>query len=135
MDEDKFELWDFLTERGRNAIQEWVKQDRLTVRDRAALNQKLRRLTQMDYELAIGTKLLCGPIYKHIYKLVIHGDVMLRPMLCRGPINNEMEYTLLLGAVEIGYKLPPGSKERAEERRGTVISDPSRRCTHERIRE
>ncbi len=130
---DRYRLWDFITRRGTNVILEWVKADRLTRRDRAQLNQKLRRLTQEYFALAIGTKLLCGPIYKHIYKLVIHGDVMLRPMLCRGPIDNEREYTLLLGAVETGGKLPSGSKERAEENRTTVLQDPGRRTEHERI--
>ena len=86
-----YRLWDFLTERGENVILEWAKDNRLTVRDRAALNQKFARLAQIDFDLAIQTKLLAGPIYKHVYKMVIHGDVMLRPMLCRGPINNERE--------------------------------------------
>ncbi len=37
---------------------EWVRVDRLTVRDRASLNNKIKRLRQMDFDLAIGTKLL-----------------------------------------------------------------------------
>ncbi|HZS04415.1 MAG TPA: hypothetical protein VFD58_06230 [Blastocatellia bacterium] len=130
---DKYLLWDFLTERGRNILVEWAKADRLTVRDKAMLNNKIRRLAQMDYDLAIGTKLLAGPIYKHVYKLVIHGDVMLRPMLCRGPIDNESEYTFLFGAVETGGKLPAGAKEKAEEYREVVIKDAKRRCRHESV--
>lgn len=106
---------------------EWAKADRLTVRDRAVLNQKRRRLAQMEFDLAIKTKLLAGPIYKHIYKLVIHGDVMLRPMLCKGPVENETEYTFLLGAVETGGKLPVGSQEKAASHRLLVVSDPHRR--------
>ena len=94
-------LWDFLSSapRRENLILRWVSDEKLTKRDRAILNQKLKRLCQIDFELAVGTKLLAGPIYKHIYKLVIHGDVMLRPMLCRGPIDPHTEYTLLLGAI------------------------------------
>jgi hypothetical protein len=67
-------LWDFLSARGENVILQWVKDARLQTRDRAALNQKLARLRQMDFDLAIGTKLLAGPVQKqrHIYKLVIH---------------------------------------------------------------
>lgn len=97
------------------------------------LNQKLARFQQIDFELAIGTKLLAGPIYQHIYKLVIHGDVMLRPMLCRGPIEPEAEYTLLVGAIERGGKLPKGAPQQAEENRQTVLDDPARRARHERI--
>jgi len=87
----------------------------------------------MDFQLAVGTKLLAGPIYKHVYKLVIHADVMLRPMLCKGPINVDTEYTLLFGVVEKGGKLPTGSKERAENNRETILKDPARRCSHVRI--
>jgi hypothetical protein len=94
---------------------------------------KFDRLRQVDHRQAIETKLLAGPIHKHVYKLVIHGDVMLRPMLCRGPIDNDREYTLLFGAIERGGKLPAGSKERAEENRETVITDQTRRRLHERI--
>lgn len=130
---DRYRLWDFLSERGRNSIVEWVRQDRLTVRDRAALNNKFKRLAQIEYDLAIKTKLLAGPIYKHVYKLVIHADVMLRPMLCRGPIEVDGEYTMLLGAVEVGGELPAGSEQKAEERREIVVRDPTRRCPHERI--
>lgn len=126
-------LWDFLSARDENVILRWVKVDGLTVRDRAALNQKLDRLVQMPFQTAIDTKLLAGPIYKHIYKLVIHADVMLRPMLCRGPFDNAMEYTLLLGAVERGWKLPKGSMEKAESNRELLLADPSRRCQHVRI--
>lgn len=126
-------LWDFLDNRRRNVILQWVEDERLTKRDRAGLNNKIRRLAQMDYALAIQTKLLAGPIYKHVYKLVIHADRMLRPMLCRGPINNESEYTFLLGAIEVGWKLPNGSKEQAEANREVILEDPSRRCNHEDI--
>jgi hypothetical protein len=135
---DRYKLWDFLILRRasgstENVILKWVREARLTVRDRAALNNKLKRLAQVDCGLAIKTKLLAGPIYKHVYKLVIHGDVMLRPMLCRGPIDNLVEYTLLLGAIEMGGKLPDGFKEQAEEHREIVMKDQSRRCPHVRI--
>ncbi|MBI1786385.1 MAG: hypothetical protein HYR60_02395 [Acidobacteria bacterium] len=129
----RFILWDFLNARGDNVILQWVREDRLSKRDRAKLNQKLDRLVQMDFDLAIHTRLLAGPTYGHIYKLRIHGDVMLRPLLCRGPIDTESEYTLLRGAVERGGRLPDGAQEKAEENRQRVIGDPRSRCLHERI--
>src|SRR5262245_22304412 len=95
---DALDLWDLLDTRGDKVVHQWAKEDRLSKRDRVQFNQKCARLVQMDFSLAITTKLLAGPIIEHIYKLVIHGDVMLRPMLCKGPINNATEYTLLLGA-------------------------------------
>lgn len=123
-----YQIWDFKDVRDRNVISEWAKL--LTKQDQAKLNQKIKRLSQMDFDLAKDTKLLAGPIYKHVYKLVIHGNIMLRPLLCRGPINNEREYTLLLPAVEVSWKLPPGAVEQAEENREIVISDPNRRVPH-----
>jgi hypothetical protein len=129
-----YSLWDFLSARGENVIVRWVADEKLTKRDRAALNQKLDRLAQIDFHLAIGTKFLAGPIYKHVYKLIVKADVMLRPMLCRGPIDNETEYTLLHGAIEKGGKLPAGAKEQAEANRETIIREPLRRRRgHERI--
>jgi hypothetical protein len=128
-----YELWHFTNIRSESVIVEWVSDEKLSKRDRAILNQKLDRLRQIDYDLAKNTRLLAGPIYGHVYKLVIHGDVMLRPMLCRGPISNETEYTLLLGAIERNWKLPPNSEERAADNRETIINDPNRRKPHERI--
>jgi hypothetical protein len=127
-----YRLWDFLSERGENLILKWVKDDRLTVRARASLNQKLDRLIQIPFQTAIETKMLAGPIGKHIYKLRINADVMLRPMLCRGPIDQD-EYTLLLGAVETGGRLPKGSIEKAQQNRATIVADQKRRCPHVRI--
>jgi len=126
-------LWDFLDARSRNVIQEWGRQQ--TTRDRAKLDQKFDRLEQIDFELAIGTKLLAGPIakQKHIYKMPIHGDVQLRPMLCRGPADMQREYTLLLGAIEKDFKLVP-DPAKAEENRVAVVADLNRRCSHVRIK-
>jgi hypothetical protein len=131
----KYKLWDFLSERGENVILEWVKDERLSSKDRAVLNQRFDRLVQIDFRDAIATQLLAGPIQKsqHIYKLKAYGQVMLRPMLCRGPIDNEREYTLLAGAIEKGWKLTPGALEKSIKNRETVIEKPERRCVHVRI--
>jgi hypothetical protein len=129
----EYKLWDFLNTHYENVILLWVKEDRLSKRDRAILNQKLDRLVQIDFSLAIGMKLLAGPVAKHIYKLRAKGDVQLRPMLCRGPISDETEYTLLQGAVETGGKLPKRVQEQAGKNRQMILRDPSRRCSHERI--
>lgn len=125
-------LYDYVAQNGRNPISDWSRQ--LTKPDRARLDLKLNALSQMDYNLAIGTKLLQGPIYKHIYKLKIHGSVMLRPLLCRGPIDNVKEYTLLAGATEVNFKLvPKDSPKVATDHRTEIVANPSRRCAHVRI--
>lgn len=130
----KMKLWDFMDEKGRNVITEWGKQQ--TTKDRAKLDQKFDRLSQIDFALAHGTKLLVGPIdkQKHIYKMKITGDVQLRPMLCRGPVDKDHEYTLLIGAIEKGSKLSPTPAD-AEKHRVALLNDRNRRCEHVRIKE
>jgi hypothetical protein len=65
-------------------------------------------------------------VWSESYKLVIHGDVMLRPMFCKGPFDNDDEFTFLCGGIETGGVLQPDIAD-AEERRAVLIADPSRR--------
>ncbi len=126
------ELWDFRNG-DRNEIFAWAQ--RLSKRDRAALNQKLDLLERLDFEQAIGLKLLAGPIQHsgHILKLRASGDHALRPLLCRGPHVPLHEYTLLKGAKELDRKLePPGVLDTAIENRSHVRKDKERRVKHER---
>lgn len=133
---NRMTLWDVLSQRSENEIQRWVKDVRLSIRDIGLLNQKLDRLTQLEFKLAIHTNLLNGPLpaERHIYKLKVRGDVPLRPLLCRGPFDLEREYTLLQGAREIGGRFDPAdAPARAEKNRRAIIQDKNRRCLHERI--
>jgi len=128
-----YRLWDFRNERGDNLIAKWTRQHER--QHRARLNVKLDMLVRVPFESAIKSKLLHGPIQKqrHIYKLRIQSDVAMRPLLCRGPIENLTEYTLLLGIEENGGKLPDGAVERAEGNRQAVLADRSRREVHVRV--
>jgi hypothetical protein len=95
------------------------------------LNQKLDMLALNGMDLA--PHLLAGPIKRtgHIYKLVIHADVMLRPMLCKGPFEMDQEFTLLLGAIEKQSKLVPDPAY-AVENREILLKDRKRRIPHAR---
>jgi hypothetical protein len=117
----------------RNEILRWARD--LSVRDRAALNQKLDMLEKLDYKQAIQLKLLAGPIHRsyHILKLRATGDSAMRPLLCRGPQAPLREYTLLRGATERDSKLePPNCLEKAIENRVHVAADHTKRVEHER---
>lgn len=128
------DLFDFVSERGENTIHRWAGREKLSTRDRAILNQKLDRLVQIDFELAVGIRLLAGPLRGHIYKLRVFGDVMMRPLLCKGPLLLDREYTLLLGAIERGGVLDPRNYGvAAVKHREIVQGDPGRRCKHERL--
>jgi hypothetical protein len=119
-------VYDFVDVQGRSVIGDWVRG--LTPVDRARFKVKVRALVDLEYERAIGTKLLQGPINKHVYKLKIHGTIMMRPLLCRGPISNDTEYTLLAGAREENFKLiPADAPKQAERRRQQIIDDPINR--------
>jgi hypothetical protein len=124
-------LFDFVDNKGESVIAAWLVQERITKRDRGQLNLKLDMLALAG--AALPPKLLAGPINKqrHIYKLVIHGDMMLRPMLCKGPFDMDSEFTLLLGALEIQSKLIP-SPEKASENREILLTDKKRRVPHVR---
>jgi hypothetical protein len=124
-------LYDFVDNNGESVIATWIIEERITKRDRGQLNQKLDMLASVG--AALPPKLLVGPINKqgHIYKLRVFGDMMLRPMLCKGPFDMSSEFTLLLGALEIQSKLFP-SPEKATENREILIADEKRRVPHVR---
>jgi len=99
------------------------------------LNQKLDMLERYGID-GLPPKLVAGPLggHRHIYKLRIDGSVAMRPMLCKGPIDMNREFTLLLGATERDRVLDPmDAPRRAEQRRTEIIANPTRRCNHERV--
>lgn len=132
--------WKIFDAIGRNNVSNiviWIAKERLTKRDIGQLNQKLDMLEQNGPDLSPG--LLAGPIKSkrnkrlpsHIYKLRIFTDRMLRPMLCKGPIEVAKEFTMLLGAIETGNVLDTDAAD-AEEVRVAIIANPELRKIHER---
>ena len=129
-----YDLWDFVSPRAENLIRRWADTEKLSKADRARLDNKIAVLKRDDFNLAINTKLLNGPLRKDIYKLKVHGQVMMRPLLCRGPIERLSEYTFLSGAIERNGKLEPSTcLSDAGNNRETVLADTKRRCKHEQL--
>ena len=130
-------LWDSVSSNGRNRIQVWARKTaHLSAKDRAALNHRFYMLEQLDYDLAVGTKVLNGPLRgsKGIYKLKAFADHAMRPMLCRGPVDAATEYTILEGATEpnFGILVPPDAEARAAKTKDYIEQDPpNRRLRHE----
>lgn len=125
-----WKLYDYYNEREVNKIAEWTRS--FQKRQRIGLRSKLDMLTQFGMDLL--PQLLAGTGVPHIYKLKVHGNIQLRPMLCRGPFNNDEEFTILLGAVEVNWVLEPqGAAELAAQIREEIIRDSRRRIEHERI--
>jgi hypothetical protein len=61
------DVYDFIDAVQGNVIGLWVRT--LETSDRARFKVKIRALAQTNFDIASKTKLLQGPIYKHIYKL------------------------------------------------------------------
>lgn len=96
------------------------------------MNQRIDLLGEKGKDLCPG---LAGPLHgsPHLYKIKVNGRVAARMILCKGPIDMEAEYTLLLGAFERDDELPDGVLEIAEAYRQEIILDPAnRRTLHER---
>lgn len=126
----KFTLFDYRDENGSNSFKKWT--EMLQKSERAKLNAKLDMLSKMGANLF--PQVLTGTDTSGILKLRIKGNVQLRPMLCKGPINNESEFTLLIGAKERDSRLIPVKvDEEASNRKKIIIKNSDRRCLHERV--
>jgi hypothetical protein len=126
-----FQLFDYCALSGENEFKAWSQ--RLQKPERAKLNAKLDKLKNNGDELF--PLLLTGTDTPGILKLRVKGKVQLRPMLCKGPIEIDNEYTLLLGAFEVGGNLRPDGADRlANDLKAAVIASPAtRRIIHERV--
>ncbi|SRR6266568_1263917 len=126
-----YTLWDYVDENGVNTIKEWA---RGLGSDRAKFENKLNMLRTAGADLP--PKILSRTHSAHILKLRFFGlaQIQWRPMLCKGPIANDSEFTLLLGAHEKGSKLNPvDADHKAEKLRQKVLANPpARRRLHER---
>jgi hypothetical protein len=124
-------IYEFLVRPKVGVIEVWLRQARIQKKAKTLLNQKLDLLEMHGPNLP--PELLAGPIDGHIYKLRIRVQrVQLRPLLCRGPLQNNSEFTLLCGATERDDELVPTNVvQQAEQHRQIILSDPQRRQLHE----
>ena len=124
-------LYDFLDNRGNNAIGIWI--DSLEKTERQRINTRIAMLGASGADLP--PKLLSDTSEPHIKKLRVNGRVAVRLFLCKGPIDKNKEFTFLFGTTEKDNKtVDRNAAERAEEWRNMIISDPTnRRCLHEKV--
>ncbi len=112
-DKKEFTLFDYKDEKGNNDFKNWT--EKLQKVERAKLNAKLDALRLHGFELF--PEMLTGTPTSGILKLRVKGKVQLRPMLCKGPINHETEFTLLIGATERDSCFVP---DKADEKGSSV---------------
>jgi hypothetical protein len=123
----KREIWEFLFNGTDGVMAEWFREAGITPKERAKLDVALERLRTLDFEL-VSKKLLAGPLHgTKVYKLRLRCENReLRPMLCRGPVGSPLDYTLLLGAIEVGDRpRPPDAEARADRNRQTLKERPT----------
>lgn len=132
MPKDGWARYHYLDDKGADVISGWI--EGLQVRDKAILKQKTDHLQRIGPDEGVKLKLLAGPLrdgrrrITPIYKLHAKGSVQLRPMLCKGPVDNDAEFTILKEATEKNSRLiPPTAVEIAQERREIILADPCRR--------
>jgi hypothetical protein len=130
-----WKIFDAIDKDGKSNIAAWIAKERIGKQQIAKLDQKISMLITAGPDLP--PELLAGPIKSkknprtvpHVYKLKIRGDRMLRPMLCKGPINIGGEFTMLLGAIEVGGKLKTDAED-AEKIRLAIIGNVKLRKDH-----
>ena len=126
-----YQLFDYVNHKGENEFKKWTEGLEPTLR--AKLNQKLDMLKLQGEDLLPVTLTDSG--VPGILKIRVQGGVKLRPLLCRGPRNIDAEFTLLMGAKEVGSKWDPTlAPEKAQQKKQELLSDlDNRRVSHERI--
>ena len=124
-------LYDYIDANGVNVFRKWSLS--LQPKERGKLNVKLDMLRINGKDLLPA--ILTGTDVPGILKLCVKGQVQLRPLLCFGPIKVKTEFTLLMGAKEVGGKIKPNKAfETADSYKQHVIADPkNRRVPHERV--
>ena len=126
-----FLIYDYVNHQGQNEFENWT--SGLQKIQRGKLNERIDKLAL--YGDALYPEMLAGSGVAGIQKLKVRGNVQLRPLLCKGPINVNDEYTLLMGAKEVGSKwVPKDAPSTADTRKAEIINDPTnRRANHERV--
>jgi hypothetical protein len=127
-----FKLYDYVDTRGKNKFKEWC--ESLTKVERIKLNERLDKLEL--HGPVMRPHVLAGTGIGGLEKLRVQGNTKLRPLLTEGPLNVGDEFTLLLGAREIGSKwVPATAKAEAEANKQAVINQgATRRKDHEKVK-
>jgi hypothetical protein len=117
---------DYLDERGTNVVREWIIARPVAAQakiDSILLTLKARKIWPPQYVSSLRG-------YQYIYELrIVSSGVQYRPLGCYGP--DEGEFTILLGSIEKGGKLPKGDCKTAIERRKVILKQKGRTCEHD----
>jgi len=119
-----YALFDYIDTRGRNDFKKWT--ESLQKPQRAKLKNRVDQLAREGSNLF--PEMLTGTDVPGVLKLRISGNVQLRPMLCKGPIDTDTEFTFLLGAIEVQGKLQPKKAAQiANDRKKEILDEHKRK--------
>ena len=119
-------VYEWLDHRGKGEVSDWP---RLQAAQKAKLDAKLDMLVGAEVDpltkqANLPPQLLAGPNFdgqQFIYKLKCHGNVAMRPMICRGPFS-DAEWTVLCRATERDKVLTPSNAAAIAEGRRLQLS-------------
>jgi hypothetical protein len=129
-------LWEWTGEAKGPALTNW--RSGLQRNEKARLDAKISLLSSSQ-SVETQPGVLVGPIkvkgrkFPHIYKMQVTTPVSaLRPLLCKGPDNQNSEVTFLAGAREQDREFDPkNAPDTAVDRRSGLISKRDRRTKYE----
>lgn len=125
-----FNIFDYVDAQGTNCFQEWWAG--LQKKERGKLRARVNMLR--DYGEDLRPQILSDTDVPGILKIRVHGNVALRPLLCKGPHNNDSEFTMLMGATERDFVLAPANAaDTANTRKSVVAQNINRRIQHASI--
>lgn len=125
-------VWHYIDQANVDEFAQWA--SGLEKRQRIKLQAKIDMLQRYGSELP--PQLLSETGEAHIKKLKVHGNVQLRPLLCRLTDNNaeDEEFVLLKGAFEIQSDyVPVDALSIAAAYRQDLLKDETRKREHVRI--
>ena len=127
----RFKIHDYVNAKGENEFKKWSA--KLQPLERGKLRERIDKLAMHGQTLY--PEMLAGTKVPGIQKLKIKGKVQLRPLLCHGPVDVQKEFTMLMGAKEVGDDWSPeNAPATANGKKAEVISSPTtRRKDHERV--
>ncbi len=122
-----FSLFDYVDAHGANCFYEWWRG--LQKKEQGKLRARMNMLR--DYGEDLRPQILSDTDVPGILKIRVPGNVALRPLLCKGPHNNDSEFTMLMGATERDFVLVPSNAvETANGRKTVVANNINRRIKH-----
>jgi len=117
-------FWEYVT----LEFSEW--RDGLPKRDRAILDEKMRMIERNGQSATC----LKGPLgsFRHLYKIKARGPTFeMRPLLCKGPVDMDAEFTMLKPMIEKDFEdVPATAKGEAERRRLELKADKNKRVRY-----